>query len=61
MVDVQLGGSMMPGGSRSGGERSDPERREPPTPTVGLVPLKGTERPDPEVPAKARRTYIPHP
>ena len=55
VVDVQLGGSMMPGGSRSGGERSDPERREPPTPTVGVVPLKGKERPDPEVPLKARR------
>ena len=55
VVDVQLGGSMMPGGSRSGGERSDPERREPPTPTVGVVHLEGIERPDPEVPAKARR------
>jgi len=51
VVDVQLGGSMMPGGSRSGGERSDPERRDP----VGVVPLKGNERPDPEVPVKARR------
>jgi hypothetical protein len=28
VVDVQLGGSVMSGGSRSGGERSDPERRE---------------------------------
>ena len=55
VVDVELGGSMMPEGSRSGGERSDPERREPPTPTVGVVPLKGNERPDPEVPAKAQR------
>ena len=55
MVDVQLGGSMMPGGSRSGGERSDPERRESPTPTVGVVHLEEIERPDPEVPAKARR------
>jgi transposase len=55
VVDVELGGSMMPGGSRSGGERSDPERREPPTPTVGVVHLEGIERPDPEVPAKARR------
>jgi transposase len=55
LIDVELGGSMMPGGSRSGGERSDPERREPPTPTVGVVHLEGIERPDPEVPAKARR------
>jgi transposase-like protein len=56
VVDVQRGGSMMPGGSRSGGERSDPERREPPTPAVGVVAsLKGIERPDPEVPAKAQR------
>ena len=56
VVDVQLGGSMMPGGSRSGWERSDPERREPPTPAVGVVAsLKGIERPDPEVAAKARR------
>jgi len=55
VVDVELGGSMMPGGSGGGGERSDPERREPPTPTVGVVSLKGNERPDPEVPAKARR------
>jgi transposase-like protein len=55
VVDVELGGSMMSGGSRSGGERSDPERREPPKPPVGVVPLQGTERPDPEVPAKARR------
>jgi len=53
--DAELGGSMMPGGSRSGGERSDPERREPPTPPVGLVPPMGTERPNPEVPAKAQR------
>jgi transposase-like protein len=55
VVDVQLGGSMMPGGSRSGGERSDLERREPLPRSVGVVPLKGNERPDPEVPAKARR------
>ena len=55
VFDVELGGSMIPGGSRSGGERSDPERREPPTPPVGEVPLMGTERPDPEVPAKAQR------
>ena len=46
---------MMPGGSRSGGERSEPERREPPTPPVEVFSEKGTERPDPEVPAKARR------
>ena len=55
VVDVQHRGPMIPGGSRSGGERSDPERREPPTPTVGVVPLKGNERPNPEVPAKAQR------
>ena len=55
VVDVELRGSMMPGGSRSGGERSDPERREPPTPSVGVVPLMGTKRPNPEVPAKAQR------
>jgi len=55
VVDVEIGGSMMSGGSRSGGARSDPERREPPTPTVGVVPLKGNERPNPEVPAKAQR------
>ena len=55
VVDVQHRGPMIPGGSRSGGERSDPERREPPTPTVGVVSLKGNERPDPEVPAKAKR------
>jgi transposase len=53
--DVELGGSMMYGGSRSGGERSDPERREPPTPPVGVVPLMDTDRPNPEVPAKAQR------
>ena len=53
--DVELGGSMMPGGSRSGGERSDPERREPPTPPAGVVPLMETDRPNPEVPAKALR------
>jgi hypothetical protein len=55
MVDFKQGRSVLPGGSRSGGERSDPERREPPTPPVGVVPLKGTERPDPEVASKARR------
>ena len=55
MFEFQHGGSVMPGGSRSGGERSDPEGREPPMPTVGVVPVKGTERPDPEVPAKAQR------
>ena len=55
VFDVELGGSMIPGGSRSGGERSDPERREPPTPAVGVASLKGIERPDPEVPAKAQR------
>jgi transposase len=55
VVDVELGGSMMSGGARRGGERSDPERREPPTPTAGVVSLDEIERPDPEVPAKARR------
>jgi transposase-like protein len=55
VVEVELGGTMMSGGSRSGGERSDPERREPPTQPVGAVPLKGIESPDAEVPAKARR------
>jgi transposase len=55
VVDVELGGSMTSGGARSGGERSDPERREPPRPSVGVVPLKGAGRPDPEVPAKAQR------
>jgi len=55
VVDVELGGFMMPGGSRSGGERSDPERREPPTPAVGVVHVEAIERPDSEVPAKARR------
>lgn len=55
MVDAELGGSMMPVGSRSGGERSEPERREPTSPRAGVVPLKGSGRPDPEVPAKARR------
>lgn len=54
VVDVELGGSLMPGGSRSGGERSDPERREPPTPPAGVVHLEGIERPDPEVPATTR-------
>ena len=57
VVDVELGGSMMPRGSRSGGERSDPEQREPlGPPMVGVVPpLTANERPDPEVPVKARR------
>jgi len=59
VVDVHTGEDVMSrgtGGSRSGGERSDPERREPPPPAVGAAPrLKGIERPDPEVPAKARR------
>ena len=55
VVDVQQGGSMMPGGSLRDGERSDPQRREPPTPAVGVVSLKGIERPDAEVPAKAQR------
>ena len=58
VVDVQLGGSMIRGGSRSGGERSDPERRDPPTPAVGVVSLEGIERPDPEVPLRSRWTYI---
>jgi transposase-like protein len=55
VVDVERGGSIMLGGSRSGGERSDAERRDPPTPTVEVVPPNGTERPDPEVLAKAQR------
>lgn len=55
VVDVELGSPMMPWGSRSEGERSDPEQRDPPMPTVGVVPLKRDNRPDPEVPAKARR------
>jgi len=58
VFDVELGGSMISGGSRSGGERSDPERREPPTPPVGAVPLMGTERPEPEVPAKAQKKIL---
>ena len=58
VVDVQLGGSMIRGGSRSGGERSDPERRDPPTPAVGVVSLEGIERPDPEVPLRSRWTFI---
>ena len=55
MVDLMQEGVMLPWGSRSGGERSDPERREPLTPPAGVVPLEESERPDPEVPAKARR------
>lgn len=55
VFDVELGGSMIPGGSRSGGERSDPEGREPPAATIGMVPLEGIVKPDPEVPAKAQR------
>ena len=57
MVDVELGGSMMPRGSWSGGERSDPERKDPlRPPMVGVVSrLTANERPDPEVPVKARR------
>jgi len=55
MVEVEPGDSMMAGGCRSSGGRSEPERRESPRPLVGVVRLKGTERPDPEVPAKARR------
>jgi len=55
MVEFQHGGSMMPRASRSGGERSDPERREPPRADVGVDHLEEIERPDPEVPAKARR------
>jgi len=55
VVDDELSGFMMPRGSRSGGEGSDPERREPLTPPVEVVPLKGDERLDPEVPAMAWR------
>lgn len=42
-------------GPRSGGERSEPERRGPSEKTAGLRAVKGDERPDPEVPAKAQR------
>ncbi len=42
-------------GSRSGGERSEPERRDPSEKVAGLRTVKEAERPDPEVPAKARR------
>ncbi len=57
MVDVELGGSMMPGGSESGGECRDLERREPlGPPIVGVVPPRTVnERPDPEAPVKAQR------
>jgi len=55
VVDVELGGCTMPGGSRSAGERSDPERREPPALTAGVARLEATKRPDSEVPVKAQR------
>jgi len=55
VVDVELGGCMMPIGSGNGGHCRVPERREDSRPSVGVVALKGDERPDPEVPAKARR------
>jgi len=55
MVELKQGAAMLTWGARSGGERSDPERRDPQIPTAGVLPLKENERPDPEVPAKARR------
>ena len=42
-------------GTRSEGERSEPERRGPSEKAAELRPAKKTDRPDPEVPAKAQR------
>jgi transposase len=55
VLDVQLGDSVMSKGTRSGGERSDPDRRDPLEAPVGFLRVKGHERPDPEVPAKAQK------
>ncbi len=55
MVGHEHGVSKKIEGSRSGGERSEPERRAPSCAARGVVALRDSKPPDPEVPSRARR------